>query len=503
MACKFGVASLRLAQTVRSVITVQQSRLSTSVVMSSTKKDGFRKEQDTFGELDVPNSKYYGAQTVRSTLNFPIGGEDERMPKPVIKAFGILKKAAAEVNKEFGLDPKIADAISNAADEVISGKLYEEGHFPLVIWQTGSGTQSNMNTNEVIANRAIEMLGGELGSKSPVHPNDHVNKSQSSNDTYPTAMHIAVALEINHSLLPALTKLRDALKAKAHEFNDIIKIGRTHTQDATPLTLGQEFGGYVQQLDFGLERIKGCLPRIYHLAAGGTAVGTGLNTRIGFAEKVADKVAQLTGFPFTTAPNKFEALAAHDALVEVSGALNVVSCSIMKIANDLRFLASGPRCGLGELSLPENEPGSSIMPGKVNPTQCEAITMVAAQVMGNNVAVTVGGSNGHFELNVFKPMMVANVLRSIRLLSDSSVAFVDKCVIGIEANRDQIDKLLHESLMLVTALNPHIGYDKAAKIAKTAHKEGSTLKATAIKLGYLSEEDFDKWVRPEDMLGPK
>ncbi|XP_050712946.1 fumarate hydratase, mitochondrial-like isoform X3 [Eriocheir sinensis] len=435
-------------------------------------------------------------------MNFPIGGENERMPMPVIKAFGVLKKAAAEVNKEYGLDAKISDAISKAADEVISGQLYDD-HFPLVIWQTGSGTQSNMNTNEVIANRAIEMLGGQLGSKTPVHPNDHVNKSQSSNDTYPTAMHIATAVEIHNTLLPGLQALHKALDEKAKEFANIVKIGRTHTQDATPLTLGQEFGGYAQQIEFGIERVKACLPRVYMLAAGGTAVGTGLNTRIGFAEKVAAKVSELTGLPFVTAPNKFEALAAHDAMVEVSGALNVLACSIMKIANDIRFLASGPRCGLGELSLPENEPGSSIMPGKVNPTQCEAITMVAAQVMGNHVAVTVGGSNGHFELNVFKPMMVANVLRSIRLLGDSCHAFVNNCVVGIEANKERIDKLLHESLMLVTALNPHIGYDKAAKIAKTAHKEGSTLKATALKLGYLTEEEFDKWVRPEDMLGPK
>lgn len=435
-------------------------------------------------------------------MNFPIGGETERMPLPVIKAFGVLKKAAAEVNQEYGLDPKIADAISKAADEVISGDLYSE-HFPLVIWQTGSGTQSNMNTNEVIANRAIELLGGELGSKSPVHPNDHVNKSQSSNDTYPTAMHIATAVEIHNTLLPGLEALHKALDAKAKEYADIVKIGRTHTQDATPLTLGQEFSGYAQQIEFGIQRVKACLPRVYMLAAGGTAVGTGLNTRVGFAEKVAAKVSQLTGLPFETAPNKFEALAAHDAMVEVSGALNVIACSIMKIANDIRFLGSGPRCGLGELSLPENEPGSSIMPGKVNPTQCEAITMVAAQVMGNHVAVTVGGSNGHFELNVFKPMMVANVLRSIRLLGDSCHAFVNNCVVGITANQERIDKLLHESLMLVTALNPHIGYDKAAKIAKTAHKEGSTLKATALKLGYLTEEEFDKWVRPEDMLGPK
>jgi len=463
----------------------------------------YRIEADTFGELKVPSEKYYGAQTLRSVMNFPIGDRaSERMPKPVIKAFGVLKKAAAEVNTEFGLDPVIAEAISKAADEVISGELYDD-HFPLVIWQTGSGTQSNMNTNEVISNRAIQMLGGELGSKTPVHPNDHVNKSQSSNDTYPTAMHIATAVEIHTVLIPGLKKLHDALDAKAKEFDDIIKIGRTHTQDATPLTLGQEFGGYVAQIRMGIERIEATLPRLYLLAAGGTAVGTGLNTRIGFAEKVAAKVSELTGLPFVTAPNKFEALASHDAMVEVSGACNVVACSIMKIANDIRFLGSGPRCGLGELSLPENEPGSSIMPGKVNPTQCEAITMVAAQVMGNHVAVTVGGSNGHFELNVFKPMMVANVLRSIRLLGDSCVAFTDNCVVGIEANREYIGKLMNESLMLVTALNPHIGYDKAAKIAKTAHKNGTTLLQEALNLGYLTEEQFKEWVKPEDMLGPK
>ncbi|KAG0715946.1 Fumarate hydratase, mitochondrial [Chionoecetes opilio] len=512
----------RLATALGGRLHHQQATLTTSCVMAA--QEGVRKEQDTFGELDVPNSKYYGAQTVRSVMNFPIGGDNERMPLPVIKAFGVLKKAAAQVNQEYGLDPKISDAISKAADEVISGQLYED-HFPLVIWQTvgGLGTQSNMNTNEVIANRAIEMLGGQLGSKTPVHPNDHVNKSQSSNDTYPTAMHIATAVEIHNTLLPGLVALHKALDSKAKEFNDIVKIGRTHTQDATPLTLGQEFGGYAQQIEFGIERVKVCLPRIYMLAAGGTAVGTGLNTRIGFAEKVAAKVSELTGLPFVTAPNKFEALAAHDAMVEISGALNVLSCSIMKIANDIRFLASGPRCGLGELSLPENEPGSSIMPGKINPTQCEAITMVAAQVMGNHVAVTVGGSNGHFELNVFKPMMVANVLRprktwrqcveeDLAALGIEEIhpasgrqchAFVDNCVIGIEANKERIDKLLHESLMLVTALNNHIGYDKAAKIAKTAHREGSTLKATALKLGYLTEEQFDQWVRPEDMLGPK
>jgi len=499
---KFSLGSLRqMAPAARQQLTAASaSNLSTS---TARMEQAYRIEADTFGELKVPAEKYYGAQTLRSVMNFPIGDRaSERMPLPVIKAFGVLKKAAAEVNKEYGLDPVIAEAISKAADEVISGELYDD-HFPLVIWQTGSGTQSNMNTNEVISNRAIELLGGELGSKTPVHPNDHVNKSQSSNDTYPTAMHIATAVEIHTVLIPGLKKLADALEAKAQEFSDIIKIGRTHTQDATPLTLGQEFGGYVAQMRMGIERIEATLPRLYLLAAGGTAVGTGLNTRIGFAEKVAEKVSDLTGLPFVTAPNKFEALASHDAMVEVSGACNVVACSIMKIANDIRFLGSGPRCGLGELSLPENEPGSSIMPGKVNPTQCEAITMVAAQVMGNHVAVTVGGSNGHFELNVFKPMMVANVLRSIRLLGDSCVAFTDNCVVGIEANREYITKLMNESLMLVTALNPHIGYDKAAKIAKTAHKNGTTLLQEALNLGYLTEEQFKEWVRPEDMLGPK
>jgi len=498
----FSLGSLRqMAPAARQQLTAASaSNLSTS---AARMEQAYRIEADTFGELKVPAEKYYGAQTLRSVMNFPIGDRaSERMPLPVIKAFGVLKKAAAEVNKEYGLDPVIAEAISKAADEVISGELYDD-HFPLVIWQTGSGTQSNMNTNEVISNRAIELLGGELGSKTPVHPNDHVNKSQSSNDTYPTAMHIATAVEIHTVLIPGLKKLADALEAKAQEFSDIIKIGRTHTQDATPLTLGQEFGGYVAQMRMGIERIEATLPRLYLLAAGGTAVGTGLNTRIGFAEKVAEKVSDLTGLPFVTAPNKFEALASHDAMVEVSGACNVVACSIMKIANDIRFLGSGPRCGLGELSLPENEPGSSIMPGKVNPTQCEAITMVAAQVMGNHVAVTVGGSNGHFELNVFKPMMVANVLRSIRLLGDSCVAFTDNCVVGIEANREYITKLMNESLMLVTALNPHIGYDKAAKIAKTAHKNGTTLLQEALNLGYLTEEQFKEWVRPEDMLGPK
>merc|ERR1712142_1232955 len=389
--------SMALPNTALKALTPSLRMPAATLSTSAARLDqAYRIEADTFGELKVPAEKYYGAQTLRSVMNFPIGDRaSERMPLPVIKAFGVLKKAAAEVNKEYGLDPVIAGAISQAADEVISGDLYDD-HFPLVIWQTGSGTQSNMNTNEVISNRAIELLGGVLGSKTPVHPNDHVNKSQSSNDTYPTAMHIATAQEIHNTLLPGLEKLLAGLEKKSKEFENIIKIGRTHTQDATPLTLGQEFSGYVMQIKLGIERVKSCLPRVFMLAAGGTAVGTGLNTRIGFAEKVADKVAELTNLPFVTAPNKFEALAAHDAMVEVSGVLNTLACSIMKIANDIRFLGSGPRCGLGELSLPENEPGSSIMPGKVNPTQCEAITMVAAQVMGNHVAVTVGGSNGHF-----------------------------------------------------------------------------------------------------------
>jgi len=473
----------------------------TSPRMLSEAQGVFRMEKDTFGDIKVPANKYYGAQTARSQMNFDIGGPSERMPLEIIHAMAILKKAAAVVNQQYGLDPKIAAAISEAATEVIDGKL--DDHFPLVIWQTGSGTQTNMNTNEVISNRAIEILGGVLGSKDPVHPNDHVNKSQSSNDTFPTAMHVAVARSIHENLIPNLLLLRDAMKAKQGEFNDIVKIGRTHLQDATPLTLGQEFSGYVQQLDNGVDRIRDTLPRLYCLAAGGTAVGTGLNTRIGFAEAVAEQIGIITGLPFVTAPNKFEGLAAHDALVEVSGALNTIACSLMKIANDIRLLGSGPRCGLGELSLPENEPGSSIMPGKVNPTQCEAMTMVAAQVIGNHVACTVGGSNGHFELNVFKPQMTSNFLRSIRLIGDASRSFTKNCVAGIQANRERIDKLLNESLMLVTALNPHIGYDNAAAIAKNAHKKGLTLKASALELGHLSSDDFDKWVIPQDMLGPK
>ncbi|EIE26386.1 fumarate hydratase [Coccomyxa subellipsoidea C-169] len=460
-----------------------------------------RQESDTFGPLDVPADRYWGAQTQRSLQNFKIGGRAERMPEPVVCAFGVLKRAAAKVNMESGyLDEKRGKAIMQAAGEVAEGKLLE--HFPLVVWQTGSGTQSNMNANEVIANRAVEILGGELGDKSVVHPNDHVNKGQSSNDTFPTVMHIAAIQEITGRLLPALTSLYEALEKKVQEFNHIIKIGRTHTQDATPLTLGQEFSGYATQVKYGIERVEGTLPRLYQLAQGGTAVGTGLNAKKGFAEAVAKAVADDTGLPFVTAPNKFEALAAHDAIVEASGALNTVAVSLMKVANDIRFLGSGPRCGLGELKLPENEPGSSIMPGKVNPTQCEALTMVCAQVMGNNVAVSVGGSNGHFELNVFKPMLINALLQSVRLLGDASASFTENCVVGIQADEKRIAKLLNESLMLVTALNNKVGYDKAAAIAKKAHKEGTTLKESALALGYLTEEDFHSYVRPELMIAP-
>jgi fumarate hydratase class II len=460
----------------------------------------FREETDTFGPLQVPADKYWGAQTQRSLMNFKIGGERERMPVPVVRAFGQLKKAAARANINYGLDEKTVNVIIQAADEVIEGKLDE--HFPLVVWQTGSGTQSNMNSNEVISNRAIELLGGELGSKL-VHPNDHVNRSQSSNDTFPSVMHIAAVCEVNEKLLPPLKGLIGALTAKRDEFADIVKIGRTHLMDATPLTLGQEFSAYVQCLERDYERVEQALVLVHEIAQGGTAVGTGLNTYTGFAEAVAANLAEQTGHPFVTANNKFELLATKDALVHLSGALNTLAVTLMKIGNDVRMLGSGPRCGLGELSLPENEPGSSIMPGKVNPTQAEAITMVCAQVMGNHMAITIGGATGHFELNVFKPMIIKNVLQSTRLLGDACESFNVNCVAGIQANRDNISKLLNESLMLVTALNPHIGYDKAAAIAKKAHKEGTTLKQAALDLGHVTEEQFAMWVRPEDMLGPK
>jgi len=460
----------------------------------------FRIERDTFGELNVPADKLYGAQTQRSVQNFDIGGVRERMPEPLIKAFGVLKKASAQVNMTYGLDERVGKAIMQAADEVIDGKLMD--HFPLVVFQTGSGTQTNMNVNEVIANRAIQILGGQLGDKNVVHPNDHVNMSQSSNDTFPTSMHIAAVLEIKKRLVPAMTLLRDALDAKAKSFSHIIKIGRTHLQDAVPLTLEQEFSGYVMQLSLGIHRVEGALPNLLKLAQGGTAVGTGLNTRKGFDEKVASAIGALTGFPFVTAPNKFEALAAHDAIVEAHGALNTVAVSLMKIANDIRYLGSGPRCGLGELSLPENEPGSSIMPGKVNPTQCEAMTMVCAQVMGNNTTISIAGSNGQFELNVFKPVMISNFLQSVRLLSDACVSFTKNCVVGIQANEDKIKSILNESLMLVTALNPHIGYDNAAKCAKNAHKKGITLKESALELGVLTEQQFNDWIKPAEMIGP-
>ncbi|GEQ98604.1 fumarate hydratase class II [Iodidimonas gelatinilytica] len=463
-------------------------------------KNGVRTERDSFGKLDVPADRYWGAQTQRSLINFPIGGET--MPLPVVRALGIVKQGAARANMALdNLDSRIGKAIDQAAQEVIDGKL--NNHFPLVVWQTGSGTQSNMNANEVIANRAIEILGGELGSKDPVHPNDHCNRSQSSNDTFPTAMHVAAVEEIHHRLIPSLEHLLKALEQKADAFKDIVKIGRTHLQDATPLTLGQEFSGYVHQIKQSLRRAKAVLPALYQLAQGGTAVGTGINSKPGFAERVAQEIAAITGLPFITAENKFEALAAHDALVEASGAMNSIAVSLMKIANDIRLLGSGPRCGLGELVLPENEPGSSIMPGKVNPTQCEAMTMVCAQVMGNHVAVSVAGSNGHMELNVYKPVMIYNLLQSIRLLADGARSFTDRCVAGIAANEDRITTLLNESLMLVTALAPTIGYDKATEVAKKAHKSGSTLKEAALSLGYVTAEEFDRVVRPKDMVHPK
>ncbi|EAP75668.1 MULTISPECIES: class II fumarate hydratase [Roseovarius] len=459
-----------------------------------------RTESDSFGPLEVPADKYWGAQTQRSIMNFPIGWE--KQPVAIVRALGVIKQACAQANKASGaLDAKLADAIIAAAGEVIDGRL--DDNFPLVVWQTGSGTQSNMNANEVIANRAIEMLGGEIGSKDPVHPNDHCNMGQSSNDTFPTAMHIATAMMVRDVFMPGLTRLAEALERKSEAFKDIIKIGRTHTQDATPLTLGQEFSGYAHQIRQGIARVEAAMPGIYELAQGGTAVGTGLNTTKGWGEEVAANMAEITGLPFVTAPNKFEALAAHDAMVFLSGALATVAGSCYKIANDIRFLGSGPRSGLGELILPENEPGSSIMPGKVNPTQAEALTQVAAHVMGNDAAIKFAGSQGHFELNVYNPMMAYNLLQSIQLLGDAADSFTERMLDGIEANEARIDKLMRESLMLVTALAPTIGYDNATKVAKTAHKNGTTLREEAVKLGFVDEETFDRVVRPQDMIGPK
>jgi len=458
-----------------------------------------RTETDSFGPIEVPADRYWAAQSQRSLGNFAIGWE--KQPLPVVRALGIVKRAAAETNMALGrLDPTLGRAIVTAANEVIEGKLND--HFPLAVWQTGSGTQSNMNANEVISNRAIEILGGVMGSKTPVHPNDHVNMSQSSNDTYPTAMHVAAAEEVTHRLLPALQSLANALNDKAQAWARIIKIGRTHTQDATPLTLGQEFSGYAQQVQNGIARVEMTLPMLMQLAQGGTAVGTGLNAPVGFAEGVADKIAQITGLKFTSAPNKFEALAAHDAMVFTHGAMNTVAASLFKIANDIRFLGSGPRSGLGELALPENEPGSSIMPGKVNPTQCEALTMVCAQVFGNQATITFAGASGHFELNVFNPVMAYNFLQTARLLSDAAVSFTEHCVVGIQPREDNIKAALERSLMLVTALAPKIGYDAAAKIAKTAHHNGTTLREEAVGGGYVTEAEFDAIVRPENMIGP-
>ena len=458
-----------------------------------------RTETDSFGPIGVPADHYWGAQTQRSILNFPIGGE--HMPPPLIHALGYIKWAAARVNARFGdLETRLAQAIETAAREVAEGRF--DAEFPLVIWQTGSGTQTNMNANEVIAGRANEILTGTRGGKSPVHPNDHVNKAQSSNDTFPTAMHVASAREVVERLIPSLMHLQEALEAKAEAWGDIIKIGRTHLQDATPVTLGQEFSGYAHMVAMGIERLKAALPRVYELAQGGTAVGTGLNTRAGWAEGIALELRELTGLPFVTAPNKFEALATHDTMVELSGALNTIAVSLNKIANDIRLLGSGPRCGLGELMLPENEPGSSIMPGKVNPTQAESLTMVAAQVMGNHTTVTVAGAQGHFELNVFKPVIAYNVLQSIRLLADGARSFTDRCVVGIEPNVGRLNAIINESLMLVTALAPEIGYDNAAKIAKHAHHNGTTLLQAGLELGLITEERFREVVRPEKMLGP-
>ena len=459
-----------------------------------------RIEKDSLGEVNVANDRYWGAQTQRSLQNFKIG--NEHFPREFIRAYGILKKAAATVNESFGnLNSEIASTIQNAADEVVEGKL--DDHFPLVVWQTGSGTQTNMNVNEVIANRAIEMLGGELGSKDPVHPNDHVNMSQSTNDTFPSTINIAAVETVAHQLIPALEKLQKSLAAKADEFHDIIKLGRTHLQDATPLSLGQEFSGYASMVDHGITRVKNAIEHCYELAMGGTAVGTGINSVAGFGEAAAKEISNLTGFPFVTAPNKFEALGGQDSIVELSSALKTVAVSLNKIANDIRWLGSGPRSGIGEINLPTNEPGSSIMPGKVNPTQAEAMTMVCTQVIGNDITITMAGASGNFELNVYRPVIAFNIIQSIRLLSEVSVSFADNCIDGIEANEDRIHSNLHNSLMLVTALNPHIGYDKAAEVAKKAHKENTTLKEAIIDLGYMSGDDFDKLVQPRDMIHPR
>ncbi len=460
---------------------------------------GYRKEKDSMGELNVPTDRYYGAQTQRSLNNFKIGGE--RFHRELIRAYGILKKAAATVNESAGkLDGDLANAIRDAADEVIDGKL--DDHFPLVVWQTGSGTQSNMNFNEVIANRAIEMLGGEMGSKDPVHPNDHVNMGQSTNDTFPTAINVAAVEGVTNQLIPELTQLRDSLQAKADAFDNIVKLGRTHLQDATPLSLGQEFSGYASALTHGLSRLEKALDHCYELAMGGTAVGTGINTFEGYGEAAAQEIAKITGLPFRTADNKFEAMGGQDSIVELSGALKTIAGSLFKIANDIRWLASGPRSGIGEILIPANEPGSSIMPGKVNPTQCEAMTMVCTQVMGNDTTIAMAGASGNFELNVYRPVIAYNIIQSIRLLSDASSSFREHCVDGIEANEERIHSNLYNSLMLVTALNPHIGYDKAAEVAKKAYKDNSSLREAIVALGYMSGEDFDRLVQPEKMIHP-
>lgn len=460
---------------------------------------GYRKEKDSMGELNVPTDRYYGAQTQRSLNNFKIGGE--RFHRELIRAYGILKKAAATVNESAGkLDGNLANAIRDAADEVIDGKL--DDHFPLVVWQTGSGTQSNMNFNEVIANRAIEMLGGEMGSKDPVHPNDHVNMGQSTNDTFPTAINVAAVEGVTNQLIPELTQLRDSLQAKADAFDNIVKLGRTHLQDATPLSLGQEFSGYASALTHGLSRLEKALDHCYELAMGGTAVGTGINTFEGYGEAAAQEIAKITGLPFRTADNKFEAMGGQDSIVELSGALKTIAGSLFKIANDIRWLASGPRSGIGEILIPANEPGSSIMPGKVNPTQCEAMTMVCTQMMGNDTTIAMAGASGNFELNVYRPVIAFNIIQSIRLLSDASSSFREHCVDGIEANEERIHSNLYNSLMLVTALNPHIGYDKAAEVAKKAYKDNSSLREAIVALGYMSGEDFDRLVQPEKMIHP-